>query len=349
VVDLFHYQLKSIEHSDTAVLRLQGLTEQTLELLQQKVDRVDKAKRHKRGVEQITKSISVRNLPNGHAVRPEPIESMPSHRVMDQSAKDGRRTLLRQGLGARLRNREILFGVIVEIPDPAIVEILGLAGFDFALIDCEHGAIDVTTVASLVRACHSTSIGAIVRPAGSSPVETLRLLDCGVAGIHVPHVRTRLQAEKLVQSTRYYPEGSRGLNPFVRAAGFSAQPVQDYIRAANEETLLTISVEGKKGVANLDGILSTRGVDVVFLGPYDLSESLGLPGEVSHPSVTALLERLVGKIREAGKVPGIFCDSVPAAKSWIDRGVQYVVFSVDAKIYLNACTQAIRSLRSSST
>jgi 4-hydroxy-2-oxoheptanedioate aldolase len=256
------------------------------------------------------------------------------------------RCLWQGGLNRRLRNGEVLFGVIVEIPDPAIVEILGLAGFDFALIDCEHGAIDLQTVASLVRACHSTPIAPLVRTAGSSPAETLRVLDGGVAGIHVPHVKTRHQAEELVQSARYHPQGNRGLNPFVRAAGFSAQPVQDYMQTANEETLVTISVEGQEGVANIDEILSVQGVDVVFVGPYDLSESLGLPGQVSHPSVTDLIIKLLERIRASGKAPGIFCNSVTAAKTWVGRGVQYVVFSVDAKIYLDACTEANRALRS---
>ena len=245
-----------------------------------------------------------------------------------------------------MRNGDVLFGVIVEIPDPAIVEILGLAGFDFALIDCEHGAIDLQTVASLVRACHSTSIAPLVRTAGSSTVETLRVLDCGVAGIHVPHVKTRRQAEELIQSARYHPQGNRGLNPFVRSASFSAQPVRDYMQTANEETLLTISVEGHEGVANIDEIVSVQGVDVVFVGPYDLSESLGLPGQVSHPSVTDLILKVVGRIRASGKAPGIFCDTVTAAENWVGKGVQYVVFSVDAKIFLDACTEAYRALRS---
>lgn len=263
----------------------------------------------------------------------------------DSKLEISQNRLLHSSLSERLRAGEVVFGVIVEIPDPAIVEILGLTGFDFALIDCEHGAIDLQAVMSLVRACHSTSIKAIVRPAGSSPIETLRLLDSGVAGIHVPHVKTRVQVEELVKSTRYFPRGNRGLNPFIRAAAYSAQPVDEYIQTANQQTLLAISVEGEEGIANLDAILTVADVDVVFLGPYDLSESLGIAGQVSHPSVTALMESLVRKIRAAGKVPGIFCDSVPVAKDWVEKGVQYVVFSVDTKIYLDACTQLIRGLR----
>lgn len=261
------------------------------------------------------------------------------------SEKNNQPLLLQGGLKSRLMKEDVLFGVIVEIPDPAMVEILGLAGFDFALVDCEHGPLCIRTVETLVRACHSTSIAPVVRTAGSSPAEILRVLECGAAGIHVPHVNGRLQAEQLVQSARYYPKGNRGLNPFVRAASFSAQSIEDYIEVANRETLVAVSLEGKPGIANLDEILSVPGVDVVFLGPYDLSQSLDLPGQVSHSSVTTLLSSLVSKIRTSGKAAGIFAGSVSAAKNWIEKGVQYVVFSVDAKIYLDACTQAIRSLR----
>lgn len=259
--------------------------------------------------------------------------------------KNNQSLLLQGGLKSRLMKKEVLFGVIVEIPEPAMVEILGLAGFDFALIDCEHGPLCIRTVDTLVRACHSTSIVPIVRTGGSSPAEILRVLECGASGIHVPHVNGRLQAEQLVQSSRYHPKGNRGLNPFVRAASFSAQPIEDYIEAANRETLLAISLEGKQGIANLEEILGIPDVDVVFLGPYDLSQSLDLPGQVSHPSVTALLDSLVQKILASGKAAGIFAGSVSAAKNWIEKGVQYVVFSVDTKIYLDACAQAIHSLR----
>jgi 4-hydroxy-2-oxoheptanedioate aldolase len=258
---------------------------------------------------------------------------------------DGAPRLLQAGLNSRLQNGEVLLGVIVEIPDPEIVEILGLAGFDFALLDCEHGPLDVRSVATLVRACHSTPIAPLVRTAGGSPAETLRLLDCGVAGIHVPHVSGRKQAQDIVQSAPYHPKGSRGLNPFVRAASSSAQPVQDYLQAANQQTLLTISVEGSEGVANIDKILSVEGIDVLFLGPYDLSESLGMPGQVSHPSVTSLLDALVQEIRASGKAAGIFCNAIQDAKAWIEKGVQYVVYSVDAKIYFDACIQIMRNLR----
>jgi 4-hydroxy-2-oxoheptanedioate aldolase len=250
------------------------------------------------------------------------------------------------GFRQRLRRGEVVFGPLVQSSCASLVEVLGLGGFDFVLLDQEHGAISIKDVESAARAGKCVGIPCLVRLRNSSATEITAVLDTGVGGVHVPHVNSADTARLVVDLSRFHPDGKRGLNPFVRAAGFSAQPVGRFISASNEEVTVVISVEGLTAITHLDEILKVEGIDAVFLGPYDLSNALGFPGEISHPNVVRALGTAIRQITAAGKAAGIFTSTVEDAEIWIQRGVQYVVFSVDSKLLLDIAQERVQKLRS---
>ncbi len=238
--------------------------------------------------------------------------------------------------------RGVSLGPFVKLSDPAVVEILGLAGFDHVVIDREHGPLSLASVENLVRAAELRGIVPFVRVPRNEASEILRVLDVGAAGVHIPHVSTADDAKRAVEACRFHPRGERGVCRFVRAAGYSSIPVADHFAGANLNTITVIQVEGVSGLGNLSDILAVPGVDVVLLGPYDLSQACGVPGEVHHVTVIERMRAAIREAREGGIVVGTFVESVDDARLWIEQGVQYVCYSVDVGILWSAAKE-IRS------
>ncbi len=251
------------------------------------------------------------------------------------------------GFRERLRRGEVVFGPLVQSPAVSVVEVLGLGGFDFVLFDQEHGPISVGDVAALTAACCGTSTAPLVRLRSSFPPDISAILDCGVAGIHAPRVDSAETAASIVRASRFHPEGSRGLNPFVRAASYSQQHIDEFITAANREVTIIISIEGRAAIEHLDEVIAVRGIDVVFFGPYDLSNALGVPGQIFHPVVVEKLKSSVQKVKRVGIAPGVFAETVEAALRWVECGVQYIVFSVDTRLLFEVTQERVRDLRQS--
>jgi 4-hydroxy-2-oxoheptanedioate aldolase len=132
---------------------------------------------------------------------------------------------------------------------------------------------------------------------------------------------------------------------YSRAAQYGHLPKKEYMKKANEETSLILQIEGREGLANLEEILAVPGSDVIFVGPYDLSQSLGMPGEIDHPQVVQAIERIVATVRKSGRGVGIYADNVEAAKKWIAVGVQFIALSVDTAIYYQGCKRLVSALR----
>ena len=197
----------------------------------------------------------------------------------------------------RLKNGEKLFGPFINMNYPAVVEVAGMAGFDFCIIDNEHGEIPVEGTLDMIRACKLAGIPSIVRVYEGNPELIDKALDLGADGVQIPNIGSKEAAEIAVS-------------------------------AANE-TAVILQVEGQDGVQALPDILKVKGFDVLFVGPYDLSASLGIPGQVNHPKVIAQMEEIMRQAKEVGVAVGFFCDDVATAVEWKNRGVQYVSFSSD--------------------
>jgi len=239
----------------------------------------------------------------------------------------------------------VLCGPFLKLSDPAVAEICGLAGFDHVIIDCEHGPLSVGEAQNLIRAAELRGILPFVRVPRNEPSEILRALDVGAVGVHVPHVSTADDARRAVDACRFHPEGERGVCRFVRAAGYTSVPAAQHFAEANARTIVVLHIEGTEGLDHLSEILEVRGVDVVFIGPYDLSQSCGIPGEVHHPKVREKMEGAVAQARAANAVVGTFVESPDEADVWVRLGVQYICYAVDVGIFYQACKAVVAELR----
>ena len=244
--------------------------------------------------------------------------------------------LKRNSAKRRLREKGFLLGPFVEVAAPEVIEILGAAGMDFAIIDCEHGALNPQTVAAMIRASGSSDIAPLVRVRTSAPGPILEALDLGAVGLHIPQIATRAEAEGAVRATRYPPAGERGFNPFVRGASYGADSIEEFKKAGDEDTLVVLHLEGQAAVSSAEQILAVPGVDVAFVGPYDLSMTLGIPGQIADPRVRRAVREVGELASRHGVVLGSYANNPEHAKMWIEAGVRYLAYGVDSRILLGA-------------
>ncbi len=242
----------------------------------------------------------------------------------------------------KLRAGEPVFGVSVMIPSPQIVEMIGAAGFDWVLLDCEHGTLTLESVELMAMAAEACGISAIARPATRSPEHILQVLDRGVMGVQVPHVNTAQDAREVVAAVKYHPLGRRGLAAGTRAAAYDSHgSLADHVKAANDATLIAIQLEDRPAIDNIDELLKVEHIDVFFIGPSDLSQAMGHPGNPAAPAVAEAIARSFRKMVAAGRTPGTpaTADNVREA---LGKGVRYIythlprLLAGSAKTYLKA-------------
>lgn len=235
-------------------------------------------------------------------------------------------------------------GTFVKFNDPAIAEILGLIGYDFFVLDNEHVSMSKESMVGMIRGADTTGIVPIVRVRKNEDVEVLQALDSGALGVQVPNVDTVQQASDLVSYAKYTPVGKRGFSPSVRAAHYGMFDKKEYVKVANENTLVVSHCETVECVNNLDEILKIPEIDVIFIGPMDLSQSLGVIGEATNPIVLDCIDGIIKKTKAAGKAVGIV--SSPAkAHEYIERGVQYLLISTDQGMIVSTGKQIIKEVK----
>jgi len=227
------------------------------------------------------------------------------------------------------------FGPFMITSDPAFVEAAGYAGYDFALLDMEHGPGTFENLQNLIRAANVADVMPVVRVPRGTDIWIDRALDVGAGAILVPQVDTAEQAVEVVKAAKFAPLGNRGTCRFVRSAAYGAVDGAEYFSKA-QETVVIIQAEGKKAVDNLNAILDVPGIDVVFIGPYDLSSSLGLIGQINHPTVEAYMKEIIAKATAKGVKVGCFADNVESGKKWRDLGVKFIGYSCDTAVFFNA-------------
>lgn len=239
--------------------------------------------------------------------------------------------MLAEKIKEKLRNRQPSVGTWMSMAHPSIAEILAMAGFEWVVIETEHTAIDVSEVLRLIIAIEQRGAIPLVRLASVDPVQAKAVLDSGAAGVIVPMVNTRAEAELAVAMTKYPPLGNRGVG-LARAQGYG-QDFDNYVKNANQHTLLIVQIEHIDAVNNIDEILSVPGIDGTFIGPYDLSMSLGVPGQLSHPSVVAAKEKVLKAVLKKGLAAGIhFVQPLTAAEdcaAGIKEGYTFIAVGTD--------------------
>ncbi|MHB1134406.1 MAG: HpcH/HpaI aldolase family protein, partial [Chloroflexota bacterium] len=234
--------------------------------------------------------------------------------------------MLKNETKAKMKAGEVAVGTFLNINHPRLVELCGYTGYDFVILDAEHGPADYEVVEGMVRAAELTGITPLVRIAQNVPQVILRFLDEGCMGAQIPMVNTKAEAELVVRACKYPPEGIRGLAG-VRPARYGVMgSMPQYVDEANREMLVIVQVETMQAVGNLQEILSVPGIDVVFIGPTDLASSMGYKGNFNEPAVQDQLFKLIREIRAAGIAPGTLAlGGVEGSKKLIDAGVQYLV------------------------
>lgn len=243
----------------------------------------------------------------------------------------------------KLESGAPVFGPFMKTGDPAFVEIVGFAGFDFAVLDMEHGPVSFENLQNLIRGSLVAGMMPIVRTPDSRPIHIGKALDLGAGGVMVPQVSNAIEAREVVSSARFFPEGNRGMCRYVRAANYSSKPPKQYFKDANT-ALVIIQVEGEEALNNLDEILEVEGIDILFIGPYDLSQSFGYPGETDHPKVIEAMKSIVGKSAAKGMMVGTFTDSLDAVRRWKAAGVCFLSYSVDMGIFTLACKDLVSKI-----
>lgn len=236
----------------------------------------------------------------------------------------------------KLQNGECVYGPFMKTGDPMFVEAAGLAGFDFVILDTEHGPVEVESQQNNVRAAEARNLVPIIRLKDKAENTIGRALDIGAYGIQVPQISNAEEAKEVVKYAKFYPYGMRGVCRFVRAADYSAMDRYEYF-GNSKDVLIILQLEGIDAIRNLDEILEVDGIDILFIGPYDLSQSLGVPGQVNNSKVVEAMQQIVEKAQSNNKVIGCFVDTIEDMKMWKSLGLQYLSYSVDVGIFYEAC------------
>lgn len=245
-----------------------------------------------------------------------------------------------------LRAGGTAFGTMAfEFFTPGLPAVLAHAGADFVLLDMEHSGIGIETIKGQIAASHGAGIVPMVRVPGCHYHLVATVLDAGAMGIMVPMMETREQAESLAAWCRYRPEGVRGLAFNMAHDEYSGGDVVQKMAEANARTLTIALVETAKGIANVDAIAAVPGIDVVWLGHYDLSNSMGITGQFDNPDFLAAVEKLVEACKRHGKAAGFLVTDTAAAQTWLGRGFRCLGYGTDISLLQGALAAGIATLR----
>jgi 4-hydroxy-2-oxoheptanedioate aldolase len=232
-------------------------------------------------------------------------------------------------LKARLRNKEAVIGCWLNLGSAVTAEIVALAGFDWVLIDLEHGAGGEQDVIAQLQAISATPTAALVRVESHDKRRIHRVLDMGAEGVICPHIDDALQARDAVDGIRYPPHGSRGVAKMVRATGFG-KDFNAYNAQSNDEILGVMQIESPEALLHLDEIAAMDGVDVLFIGPADLSMSLGIFGQFDHPLFVDAVNATVAAAERAGKATGILLFNPDDYARYFELGIRMIACGADA-------------------
>lgn len=244
-----------------------------------------------------------------------------------------------------LHSGKLTLGSWIQIGHPDIAEIMANMGFDWLVLDNEHGPYSTETTQLLIQAMSSTETVPIVRVPWNDMVEIKRALDIGAYGIVIPWVNSKDEALYAVGACRYPPAGVRGVGP--RRASRYGLDMREYLERANEEILIVVQIETQQAVDRIEEILSVEGIDAFFIGPLDLSTSLGYRGQVDHPKVRETLDKLVDAARRAGVASGIYAYNLELAKGYIEKGFQFVSLADDTTLLIRGCQEFLDGIKTS--
>lgn len=243
-----------------------------------------------------------------------------------------------------VEDKDLLLGLFLGLGGATSAELLAGTGFDWLLIDGEHGPNDLRSILDQLRAIAGQPVSPVVRVVDHDSAKIKQLLDIGVQNLLVPMVESGEEARALVRATRYPPEGIRGVGAaLARASQWNGIP--NYLQQANAQICLILQVESQAGLAALDDILEVEGVDAVFIGPSDLAASMGYLGQSGHPEVKAAVSDALGRIARRGIAAGIFATDPEAAQAYCAQGVRFAAVGVDTLLLRQAAVRLLAQFR----
>lgn len=232
-----------------------------------------------------------------------------------------------------------------EFFTPGLCQIMANAGAEFVILDTEHSGVGIETIKSQVAYARGTGLAPMVRVAGTHYHLIAPMLDAGVMGIMVPMVESAAQGAKIAAWCRYRPRGVRGLAFAMPHDDYKGGDIAGAMKAANERTLVVALIETAKGIENVEAIMATPGIDVGWMGHYDLTNSMGIDGQFDHPRYKAAVRKLVGACKRNGKAAGFLCGDVKMGRRYLDWGFRMLCYGTDVAVFQQGLKAGIDGLR----
>jgi len=242
----------------------------------------------------------------------------------------------------RLRRNELLLGTMLTLPSPEVAEMIAACGYDWLFMDGEHGNLSTLDWQRMLQAVAGRS-AAIIRVAAKTERDIKKVLDIGADGIIAPQVNSADAARQVVACCKYPPRGIRGVG-LARAQGYG-RDFAEYMESANDRIAVIIQAEHIDAVNNIDDIVKVDGIDAVFIGPYDLSASMGRMGEVDHPEVVEAIDRVGQACRQNDIALGYFGVTAESVEAYVDKGYKLICAGVDAGFVTQGAQQVLDKLR----
>ncbi len=226
--------------------------------------------------------------------------------------------------------KQPMLGAWCSLASPTLINIIASAGYDFVILDMEHGYFGIETLESMIRACAVEECGCVVRTSTLDRQQVLTALDLGADTVLIPHIQNKEQAEKAVSYAKYHPLGTRGFSPFTPAGKYSYENRMHHCDKANAATSVGLIIEDKEGLDNLHEIVAVPHIDFVYLGAYDISLSLGIPGDLASPMLLETIQSALQTINGAGITAGSMAALNPSqVDHMLSMGMQFVTVLPD--------------------
>ena len=233
-------------------------------------------------------------------------------------------------LKQKLKKNIPCIGTFLRIPGSMPTEIVGLAGWDFVVFDLEHGVHSVSDIPAMKYAAAANGMSTVVRISTSKAIDVMRALDAGAESVQCPQITSVDQVREICEAARFSPLGSRGSCSYTTGAQYALTPFAEHMSTSNEQVLTIVHVENVQSANMIDQILEVPGIDVIFCGPWDLSQSLGIPGDTKNPLVKDLIKKVAKTVTGKGVACGMHIDDTSQLREWLDAGMTYITCGSDA-------------------
>jgi 2-keto-3-deoxy-L-rhamnonate aldolase RhmA len=247
----------------------------------------------------------------------------------------------------RLQEGKVCFGTMLRVlKSPQAIALCAGQGWDYVIMDTEHNDYDYQTLASCMLLAKYEQMDAFVRVPDKLYHQMAQMLDIGAEGLVLPQVKTREEARHIVRSTKYAPVGQRGVSISNTVTRFRDYDMETYTQWANRELMTIVMIESEEGVDNVDSIVSTPGVDAVMMGPSDLSQDMGISGQIHHRKMEQAFDKVVEYCNRHDVAPGIHVNKIEDVSKAIDRGMRFITYNYDINLFKEASQNALWELRS---